>query len=314
VRQARTALPTDLLAIATYGSGALRNQVWPRERLGLSEQTPGLAFLRDLAPSLVRRRVWVSSEGQRPQGLISARLRGGRQAWEIECFIDRTETQECAHSLLEAALIQAGRCGAEKLFCRVDAASPLLRPLRDEGFTGYRRDLLMTIGACPIAAPGDVSLRPVLPADSYLLYRLYNSVTPEVTRRAEASTFAEWHAAQERAWLRDGIQLIAESGASVSAWLRVARRGASVLAEFLLQPEVVDDAVGLLSQAVRELDSQSVPVFVLLAGEERALASRLEDAGFRVSREFVSLVRRTARPLPMPNKLRPAVAKTAAGV
>jgi hypothetical protein len=53
---------------------------------------------------------------------------------------------------------------------------------------------------------------------------LYTATTPEVQRRVEAVTFGEWHAAQERRWLKhDGVELVQHREGHLSAWAGAAR-------------------------------------------------------------------------------------------
>ena len=55
------------------------------------------------------------------------------------------------------------------------------------------------------------------------------------------------------------------------------------------------------------------PMLALVPSHEEGVARHLEEAGFQVAGEYVSLVHRTTRPLSLPRAV-PAVAKNALGV
>ena len=97
----------------------------------------------------------------------------------------------------------------------------------------------------------DVGLRAVLPSDSYLLYRLYNLATPETTRRVEAATFNEWHAAQERQWLKNGTQLLQERDGQACAWAGAARLPHGVALDLLLDTTATGQTAAIVAAAAR---------------------------------------------------------------
>src|SRR3972149_246538 len=171
-KEARPVLPTDLLALVTYQGRSYRNEAWPRERVGAAESQRPLGLGLGKCPGLWRRR-----------GRVGAGRRGSRQAWEVDYLIDATPAQDAVVGLLECAVAEVGRAGAEKLFLRLAADSELLPVVLDAGFIAYREETLYARAARPEAEPALTALRPVQPADSYLLFRLYNATTPESTRR-----------------------------------------------------------------------------------------------------------------------------------
>src|SRR3989304_233436 len=203
-KEARPVLPTDLLALVTYQGRSYRNEAWPRERVGAAEsQGPlGLVLAKFLAFARGRS-AWISVRRQRLRGLVGARRRGGRQAWEVDYLIDATPAQDAAAGLLEAAAAGVGRAGAEKLFLRLAADSELLPVVLDAGFIAYQEETLYARAARPEAEPALTALRPVQPADSYLLFRLYNATTPESTRRAGGGPLGRGDPPPERGWLEE---------------------------------------------------------------------------------------------------------------
>jgi len=259
------------------------------------------------------RNAWISTDRGRLQGLVGARQRGARQAWEIDYLIDATADHSGTCGLLECAIAETGRAGAEKLFLRLTADSDLLLTAREAGFLPYQEEVLLAKSYGRDPAVEAVRLRPVNPADSYILYRLYHQSTPETTRRNEAANFSEWHAAQERRWLKNGVQLVAEQGGEVAAWVKAARLPQGVVLELLVSEAGLDQTRGVVAAATQAVDAGGVPLFVVVPRAADALIRRLEGNGFVARQDFVCLMRRTTRPVALP-KLTPAVAKNAVGV
>lgn len=314
VADARALLPMDLLAlVARGGASSYENQAWPRERLGTQEPQPTLSVLRDQLLALGRQRsAWVTIKRQRLQALVGARHRGARQAWEIDYLIDCCGDEPVLAGLLTQAVQAAGEAGAEKLFLRLEAESPLRQAAQEAGFVQYQEETLYAFTGSLTATP--VECRAVTPADSYPLFRLYTANTPEPVRRHEAVTYGEWQAGMERRWLRGGIELVQEHNGALVALVRGARLTQGALLDLVLAPEQDDEAVGLLARAVRTIDAEaSGPMLALVPSFNEGVARRLEDAGFQVAGEYVSLVHRTTRPLSLPRVV-PAVAKNAVGV
>jgi hypothetical protein len=252
----------------------------------------------------------MSAQGPRLQGLVGARQRGGRPAWEIDYLVDATRGHEALSGLLECAIADAGRAGAEKLFLRLDSASPLLTVVLESGFMGYQESVLYTREGMlpPARVEGQ---RPVAAMDSYFLFRLYTSCLPEAVRRLEAATYNEWLAAQDRRWLRHGEQFVVEGEARLRALVSLAYRDDTLSVDLLAEDGT--DAHDVLASAAAAMKLDYAAVEVLLPSTASRHAAQLQDAGFRLARTFISLMRRTTRPLAVP-KLRPAIAETAVGV
>lgn len=296
--EARAVLPTDLLALVSYNGRSYKNEAWPRERLGSEAPVNTAGLLLDQFLAFARNRsAWISVKRQRLQGLVGARERGGRSAWEIDYLIDATPEQHAIGGLLECALGEVGKSGAEKLFLRIESGSELETAVREAGFLPYREEVLFSkevFNAMPL--PG---LRRVEPADSYALFRLYCAATPELTRRSEAATFGEWHAAQERRWLRHGVQLLGEESGRVTASTRASRLSQGVLVDLTLDRDA-EGSSGLIAAATQALEAMDAPVFVLLPSTATAVASHLVHEGFVARGDFLSMMRRTTRPLSLP--------------
>lgn len=309
--QARPVLLTDLLSLVAFNGRGWQNEAWPRERLGAPVTTSVLETAREQLLAIARRRnAWISLRRQRLRGLVGARRRGGRQAWEIDYLVDATERRDALPGLLECALLDASRAAVEKLFLRLEAASDLIEVVREVGFLPYRQETLFE--GRPAAGRDGVSPRPAATSDAYPLFRLYCEATPETVRRYEAATYAEWLAAQERAWQRNAVQLITESNGRIDASVKAARLPQGVAAELLVAARAVESAPALLRAAVDTLGAAE-RVFILVAEGDTGIAGRLAASGFHAGESYISLFKRTTRPLELP-QLAPAVAKPALGV
>jgi hypothetical protein len=311
VNEARSLLPTDLLTLVAHSGLSYQNQAWPRERLGSNDQA-ALGVVRDQLLAFARRRsAWVSVRRQRMLGLVGARQRGGSEAWEVDYLIDATKDQSVAGKLLEQAVSEAGKDGAQKLFLRIAAQSPALSATATAGFVAYQEESLY-VGKLS-SGESSLRLRSALPSDSYPLFRLYCAATPEATRRYEAATFTEWHASLEKKWARGGIHLVHEQEGAVLASVRAARLSQGLMVDLLLDPGLISDAAALVAAAAAGSGAQDQPIHVLVPYRSESLAANLEQAGFAARGDFVSFMRRTARPLSLPKKVA-VVAENAVGV
>src|SRR3954471_8300667 len=118
----RSLLPTDVLTLASYGTRNFDNRAWPRERVGAESSPHPLGLMLDKVRTMGRDRcAWVSIEHQRLQGLVAARPRGGRSAWEIDSLIDASPESDIVLDLIDGALAGIGEHGGEKLFVRLSA-------------------------------------------------------------------------------------------------------------------------------------------------------------------------------------------------
>jgi hypothetical protein len=254
----------------------------------------------------------VSVQRQRLHGLVGARQRGGRQAWEIDYLVDATKGHDAVPGLLECAVADAGRAGAEKLFLRLEAGCPLLPVVIETGFQPYQESTLYHRPGN--LTPSEISgLRSLAAMDSYFLFRLYSASTPESVRRVEAATFSEWQAAQDRRWLKHGVQMVIERDGGVAGYVNAAPHTGGISIDLLVDSSAAGEVLPLVGAACSALDAPFASVEVLVPSSANGMASCLHEAGFEPQRDFVSLMRRTTRPVAVPN-LRPAIVKNAVGV
>jgi hypothetical protein len=308
----RALMPTDLLALVSYGSRNFDNRAWPRERLGADASSHPLGLIVDKLRSLGRDRcAWVSIEHQRLRGLVAVRPRGGRSAWEIDRLMDAAPGSGTEQRLIETALAGVGSNGGEKLFVRLAAGdSELLEAFHGTGFASCREETLYTRSSAPsVLAVTD--LQAALPSDDYPIFRLYTATTPEPQRRVEAVTYAEWHAAQERRWLKHGgVELVQHRDGRLSAWARAAKLPWGTLVDLVADAGAAREADAIVAAATSAVGANGGALHVLVPRTDETAARRLEDAGFTAQREFISLVRRTTVLKALPARL-PAVAPKA---
>lgn len=310
----RTLLPTDLPALLAHPGLSSENAAFPRERLGAGDSHATLSVVRDQLRAFARQRsAWVSMRRQRVQGLVGARQRGGNEAWEIDYLLDATTDRSLTAKLLEYAVARAGKDGAQKVFLRLPAGSDLMQSVLQTGFLAYQEETLYVreTPLAPTSAPE--GLRAVATSDSYPLFRLYCAAVPESVRRFEAATFDEWHAAQERRWHKNGPHFVLDRNGALHAQVRACRLPQGLMLDLLLDSESSDEALDLVSAAITAADSSGEPVLALLPQAAEAAARALQNAGFTAHTEYVSLMRRTTKPLALPRKV-PVVAKNAVGV
>jgi hypothetical protein len=311
----RTLLPTDLPALLAHSGLGYENAAHPRERLGAGEIQATLSFVRDQLRAFARQRsAWVSMKRQRLQGMVGARQRGGSAAWEIDYLLDATPDNRVTADLLSYAVAQAGKERAQKVFLRLPSESDLLQPVLESGFAVYQEETLYVQEAAPASRSEPVSgLRTSVASDGYPLFRLYCAATPETTRRFEAATFDEWHAAQERRWQKHGLQLVQESDGGIGILVRACRLPQGLMLDLLIDSKAKADVPGLVSAAVAAIGVEEGPILVLLPRAAVSVGQALEGAGFSATNEYVSLIKRTTKPLALPRKVA-VVAKNAVGV
>jgi hypothetical protein len=298
---ARVVLPTDLVALATFDGRVYPNEAVTRDRLGKGASPhPIGAALEQWFSFATGRHTWISVRGATLRGLLSARRRGSRLAWELDCLIDAAEDDPgVLLSLLDQAVHDAGRAGAEKVFLRLDARSEVLPAVCRAGFMRYLGEELYERAGTPIVDRGAASrlgLRRRHLEDRYPLFQLYNAVVPESVRRVEAATFREWLAAQERISAPGrASHLVLEREGRLVAWIRVGLDGETGRFDLLVHPSEgkLDD---LLAAALARL-GRSRRLYALLPEYAEGLGRRLTKLGFRKTGEYALLVRRTVAPV-----------------
>jgi len=266
------------------------------------------------------RHTWVSVQGQTVRGVVSARKRATRLAWEIDTLIAADEdVTGVGIGLFDQVVAGAARAGAQKLYLRVEAGSDLLAAAHRAGFVSYARETLLQLyDAHPTdAPPPEIAIRPRTKGDAYALFQLYNKSAPAEVRRIEAATFQEWLAAlEERARGRGRLDLIGEHESRAVAWVRAGREADLGRIDLLVHPECWPQTDALLAAALSGL-RRDHPVFCLVRDYAAPVQLHLESNGFVRAGEFVSLAKRLVQParilaprrVPVPALVQPLIAK-----
>ncbi len=295
-----TVRPTDLVALVSYDGRVYPNEAVTRDRAG-SEGSPHPleAALEQWLSFATGRHTWISVRGATLRGLASARKRGSRAAWELDCLIDAADDDSgVLMSLLDQVAADAGRAGAEKVFLRVAAGSPAIEVACRSGFAGYLAETLFAGRGA--RGPAGEGLRRGGRADAYPTFRLYNTWAPERVRRAEGATFREWQASREAlAQGRGTRQFVIENDGRIAGWLRIATPGEVGRFDLMADPAAPELLDSLLDAALSRLAGQSV-AYTLVPEFAPGLGERLERRGFEARGEFVVLARRTSRPVAVP--------------
>jgi hypothetical protein len=152
--------------------------------------------------------------------------------------------EEALALLQEPGLVLAER-GAERLFLRLPADSPLLDLALRVSFLPYGEEDLF-LAPTPLPSPPPLPLRPRSPHDNQQLFQLYSLLMPPQIRQAEGMSLQEWLESQEK-W---GTEKVWEKERGVQGWLRLEKKGGRGSVEVLATPEGLE---GLLGYALRRL-------------------------------------------------------------
>lgn len=298
-----TVRPTDLVALVAYNGRVYPNEAVTRDRTGSPDAPHPLeAALEQWFSFATGRHTCISVQGATLRGLVSARRRGSRAAWEVDCLIDAAEDDTgVLLSLLDRLAVDAGKSGAEKLFLRVPAGSDVVQRARAAGFATYLSERLLSAGEkrSQPDAPAAIEGRRARRADAYPLFQLYNRWTPEPVRRLEAATFREWTAARERLASRAARHDVIDRGERLAGSLRTATDGELGRFDVMADPAAPELLDGLIDAALERLGRQP-RLFTLVPEFAPGWRERLEQRGFVAEGEFIVLARRTMKPVPTP--------------
>ncbi|MGD9894206.1 MAG: hypothetical protein AB7U18_23215 [Dehalococcoidia bacterium] len=298
----RPARPTDIVPLVAFDGRVFPNEAHPWDRLGCALAGPHVlgSAMEQWFSFATGRRTWVSVQGQTVRGVISARKRATRLAWEVDTLIAADEDPRAIGLMLFDQIVAgAARAGVHKLVLRLEAGSDLLPAAHRAGFVTYARETLLTKGgphATDIPATG-LQIRPHQKGDAYALYQLYTKATPAEVRQFEAATFQEWLAAQEeRSRGRGRVDQIGEHQSRAMAWVQASRDAEQSRIDLLIHPEAWTETDAVLALGLSRLRPDK-PVFCLVREYAKPVREHLEATGFAMTGEYVSLVKRLALPI-----------------
>ncbi|MEE8386834.1 MAG: hypothetical protein V3S01_13045 [Dehalococcoidia bacterium] len=308
--KARTVLPTDLMALVSYNGRVYPNEAKTWDRLNPQGSDNGPHPLETAIEQwfsfATGKHTWVSVRGATIRGLVSARRRAKRTAWEVDCLIDADEDKDIILSLLSRMTSGLTKLGAERVFLRLAAESPLVEVTRRAGFFAYSQEALYCADQTgPQLAPNASPLRPRTRGDALGLFQLYNQGVPNNIRAIEGTTLREWQAALEP-WGGRPKDFILEENNLIDTWLRIlsGHRGRFSLLTHPRSPCL--EAV--LQFALARL-AGSRCLLCLVPSYDVSLARSLEQAGFSAGEQYVRLAKRLLKPIEelAPEAMRPAL-------
>ncbi len=299
---ARHPLPTDIVALVSFDGRIYPNEAKPLDRLGLGNDKPHAleTALEQWFSFATGKHTWVSVHGATIRGLISARPRTKRTAWEIEVLINTTDDDSVWQSLFTRMLSEIGRHGAERIFLRVRLDSPVREAARAAGFFAYAEETLRRRPALPPPPKSDLPVRRKAKSEALGVFQLYSREMPANIRAIEGATFREWQAAQEK-WGGRFSDLVVEEDSVIGAWTRVVLGQVNRLAA--LSESSYDEIVSAALQLVGEREAHC-----LAPRHAPGLVSALDRLGFEPSGEFCAMAKRLAKPA---EELKPESAKEA---
>jgi hypothetical protein len=306
---ARTVLPTDLVALVSYDGRVYANEAMTRDRIGKQDSPHPLETAFEQWFSFATgRHTSVSVKGATLRGLVSARKRGNKQAWEIDCLIDAADGDSSVLlSLLDQITAAAGKSGALRVFVRLPVGSALAEATQRCGFLPYVREQAYRKAVDPAWAQDlPDGLRRWSKTDPYPVFQIYSATVPSDVRRVEGMTFGEWQSAQES--LGRATQYAIEREGMVHGRLRVAGDGDIGRFDLLADDEALDDLIRAAMAKIANRDW----IYSLVPEHQEGLARRLTALGFEGGDEYVVMSRRTVMPVKDTAKV-PALAQTTFG-
>lgn len=292
---ARHPLPTDIVALVSFDGRVYPNEANPFDRLGIERTARPLErALEQWFSFATGKQAWVSVRGATIRGLISARPRAKRSAWEVEVLIDASEDESVALSLFSRMTAGVMKQGAERVFLRLSADSDVRDPARAAGFFNYCGEVLYRRAADQWKpSGGDLPLRSRAKADTFGIYQLYNRVAPATVRAIEGLSLREWQAAQEK-WGGRTVDMVMEEDGVITASVR-AMSGNPGRIHVLAERGPYDALLGAGLDVLQDQD-----VFCLAPDYNAELASALERFAFEPVGQYESMAKRLTRPVEQP--------------
>lgn len=159
-------------------------------------------------PRMPRTAVLAVKRGLGYRGVLVTRELAGGAGWQVESLrLAREADDEALHALVAAASMEVARRQGRRLYLRSNPDSPHVDGLRRAGFAPYSQDQLFALKAEGARRPE--RWRPAGRVDRHAVFRLYTRVVPEVVRRFEAPSLADWRSVSDsygcdREWVLDG--------------------------------------------------------------------------------------------------------------
>lgn len=288
-------LPMQLLPGRLQGSDLARTHASlcrPEHRL-----SPLDLALWTVAPQPAERAFAVAA-GARLGAIAVVRQRQGPRAWEIAHLFAGAEAMPDGLALFERCAGWVASRGGERLFLRTPFGGPVEDIARRSGFMPALQEEVYLQPRDRGRRQHDASatLRPVMTTDTHGLFRLYNTVVPASIRPLTGLTLEQWLDALERP---AGVarELVREEQGRLRAWVRIARAGAVVSVDSILQPESPEDVLAVAAEVARVPSGAGTAVYWVVPGHQPGTARALRSLGWALQQTNAVLVRPVAKPV-----------------
>ena len=285
--------PADLISLLVLQARVPPNLAWSGETLasGVSRSLPLASLVGEWFPGRNGRHTWVLSRRGIALGVVSARRRRGQGSWEIDRLQIARGKELASVEALDGLNVTLGRRGAERLLLRLAEESPMEEAAQQAGFRLLLREelYLRPAGRLRREEPlplGDAALRPAMEADSFNLFRLYNTLVPSSVRQAEGLALRDWQGIRD---ISKGGPLeeafVIERDGELMGGVTVSRgRKSKRLVDLLARPE--EAVVGPLLEAAVRSQGQRRALVCLLPEYLWSTVSCLEEQGFHYRGNF----------------------------
>ena len=293
----RSLYPTDLVAAFCFSKKALPNEASLSDRLSSASLLSPRALFEHSLPLRERRYTWVSFEGGRILGVVSAKGCRGCSAWHIDYL--QVDDEDRSIALLDRVSAAAAGRGVKKVFLRLPSTSPLLDGARRAGFSSYVEERLYRYcgegGLSAGQAPEPYFLSPRGDADTYPLVSLYNTVVPIPVRTAEGMTLEEWWESRDMvSWQKRHREFVLKEDSAVVGWLGMdAARGIGSFKIMFDHKLEQDGLEWLIKYALMSLDGRS-PIFCVAFAFQGRLSGLLQELEFEEVTQYTRMLKEIA--------------------
>ena len=219
---ARKPLPTDIVALVSFDGRVHPNEAKPLDRLGLDERAHPLeTAIEQWFSFATGKSTWVSVRGATIRGLISARQRAKKSAWEVDALIEVDDDESVALSLLSRMTAGVVKQRAERVFLRLDAESHLAQSVRKAEFFPYSQETLYRLDGKPSHAT-DGGAVPIRARSQTLMgvFQLYSRRCRPTCARSRVRPSGSGRRRRSRG-AAGRAELVLEEDGIITAWLRV---------------------------------------------------------------------------------------------
>ena len=268
------------------------------------------------------------SNDHSPEGFVQASKHLGRSEADV-CYIapglgQHPDTPETWRALLKHLTAHAGDFGIQRLYACLPARDEAAEIVASSGFALYVRETmfrLLPTGAAPSNGVGP-NVRPQREIDSFALQRLSDRYTPPVVQKAEGAFIKEndnanHHLIFQNWWQPDRMEgLVYESEGDILGAVRIRRGRKGHWLHFMGDVTRQDIMTALLTQTLRLLSQDELPVYCGVRSYQSALGPVLSEAHFGPMTELARFVRHTTVRLrePATSKKRLLVETTFPGI